>query len=208
MPYKLLAMLVIVAGFVVSSVGARAATDQAGEVIALAGSCTLVTGGQQQPLKAGDAVHVGDTLDVPVGAKLKLRMNDGSVLALASNSRITIQAYDVDGGGQHRDAKLSLAAGLLRATVASLTQPSHFEVDTATGVAAVRGTDWFIEAQAGATQVGVLSGTVTLASAATAKSVTIPARWGARVEAGMDPVPARVWSPEEFTAVIARTDLK
>ncbi|HUN52824.1 MAG TPA: FecR family protein [Candidatus Sulfotelmatobacter sp.] len=208
MPRKLLAMLVVVVGLALRPPGAEAAAAPAGEVLAVAGACTVVTGGQQQPLKAGDAVHAGDTLDVPVGARLKLRMNDGSVLALAANSRITIQAYEVASGGQQREARLSLAAGLLRATVAKLTQPSHFEVDTATGVAAVRGTDWFIEAAPGATQVGVLEGTVTLASATTARSVTIPARWGARVEAGKDPVPARVWSPEEFAADIARTDLK
>jgi hypothetical protein len=37
--------------------------------------------------------------------------------------------------------------------------------------------------------------------------VTIPSRWGARLEAGRDPVPARVWAPEEFQAVISRTDV-
>ena len=35
----------------------------------------------------------------------------------------------------------------------------------------------------------------------------IPARWGARLEAGRDPVPPRVWSQAEFDAVIARTDV-
>ena len=53
----------------------------------------------------------------------------------------------------------------------------------------------------------MLSGTVGMTSAATGRSVTIPARWGARLEAGRDPVPARVWSPAEFQAVIARTDV-
>ncbi len=95
----------------------------------------------------------------------------------------------------------------IRAVVAAVGEPQKFEVDTATGVAAVRSTDWFIEAKPGSTQVGVLDGVVTLASAATQRAVRIPARWGARVEAGRDPVPPRVWASSEFDDVIARTDV-
>jgi FecR protein len=82
--------------------------------------------------------------------------------------------------------------------VSSLKGSPHFEVDTATGVAAVRSTDWLIEAQPGSTQVGVLEGRVSLKSVATGKEIVIPAHWGARVEAGRDPVPARVWTGAEF----------
>jgi hypothetical protein len=147
--------------------------------------------GQRDPLKLGDAVHVGDTVDVAAGAKLKLRMNDGSVIAVASGSRVTIAEYRVGDGGESRDATLSLGEGLLRAVVSPLRGPPHFEVDTATGVPAVRSTDWFIEAKPGSTQVGVLDGRVSLKSAATGEEIVIPARWGARVEAGRDPVPGK-----------------
>jgi ferric-dicitrate binding protein FerR (iron transport regulator) len=105
---------------------------------------------------------------------------------------LTITDYRVGNGGQSRDATLSLGEGLLRAAVSALNGPPHFEVDTATGVAAVRSTDWFIEAQPGSTKVGVLEGRVSLKSVATGKEIVIPAHWGARVEAGRDPVPARV----------------
>jgi hypothetical protein len=120
------------------------------------------------------------------------------------------------------------ASGLLRAVVASVEHPSSFEVSTAVGTAAVRSTDGFIEAKPGSSQVGVLSGTLVLSNAATRRAITIPARWGARLEAGRDrvearvwaparwgarleagrdPVEARVWAPQEFQAVMSRTDL-
>jgi hypothetical protein len=134
-------------------------------------------------------------------------MSDGSVISVASGTRVTVAAYQTDAGGQRQNAQLSLAAGLLRAVVAPVDHPSTFEVSTAVGTAAVRSTDWFIDAQPQSTQVGVLSGSVVLRSAATGHSVAIPARWGARVEAGLDPVPARTWSPAEFQAVISRTDV-
>jgi hypothetical protein len=188
--------------------GAASAGPQAGEVLALFGQCFVETGGRRKPLMPGDAVHIGETLDVAVGAKLRLRMNDGSVIAIASGGRLTIADYRVGDGGESRDATLSLGEGLLRAVVSTLKGPPHFEVDTATGVAAVRSTDWFIEARPGSTQVGVLEGRVSLKSVATGKEIVIPAHWGARVEAGRDPVLARVWTAAEFDDFIRRTNLE
>ena len=186
---------------------AASAGPQAGEVLALFGQCSGETGGASRTLKPGDAVYVGETLAVAAGAKLKLRMSDGSIIAIASGGRLTIADYRIGNGGESRDAILSLGEGLLRAVVSPLKGSPHFEVDTATGVAAVRSTDWFIEAQPGSTQVGVLEGRIILKSVATGKEIVIPARWGARVEAGRDPVPARVWTGAEFDNFIQRTNL-
>jgi hypothetical protein len=198
---RLMAIVCLVVGFAAPALAA------AGEVLAAKGACVAETDGHRHPLKLGDAVEVGDIVDVPEGARLKLRMSDGSVISAASGTRVTIERYSAPGAGKPRDAKLALASGLLRAVVATVGQPARFEVETATGVAAVRSTDWFIAVQSGATQVGVLDGTVSLASAATHRAVSIPARWGARVEAGRDPVPSRVWSKAEFDDVIDRTNL-
>ena len=132
---------------------------------------------------------------------------DGSDL-VGSLAIGSIADYRVGDGGQSRDATLSLGEGLLRAVVPALEGAPHFEVDTATGVAAVRSTDWFIDARPGSTQVGVLEGRVSLRSVATGREIVIPARWGARVEAGRDPVPARVWTEAEFDDFIGRTNLE
>jgi hypothetical protein len=179
-----------------------AAHAAAGTVVAVSGSCTA--GGR--PLKLGDSVQVSDMLDVPTGAKLKLRMSDGSIISLAPGTRVAVAAYEVDGAGRRRSAQLALAQGLIRAIVAPVERPATFEVSTAVGAASVRGTDWFIDVQAGSTQVGVLTGSVDLASAATGRTVTIPAHWGTRLEAGRDPVQPRVWSQAEFDALIRRTE--
>jgi len=183
------------------------AQPQAGEVLALSGQCSGEIGGGRKALRPGDAVHVGETLVVAADAKLKLRMIDGSIIAVASESRLTIADYRIGNGGESRDAILSVGAGLLRAVVSALEGAPHFEIDTATGVAAVRSTDWFLEAQPGSTQVGVLQGRVSLRSVATGREVVIPAQWGARVDAGKDPVPARVWTRAEFEDRIRRTNL-
>ena len=203
-PYTIAAISVILA---LADPREPSAQSPAGEVLALSGQCSGEIGGVRKLLKLGDAVHIGETVEVASGAKLKLRMNDGSIIAIASEGRLTIADYRVGNGGESRDATLSLGAGLLRAVVSALKGSPHFEVDTATGVAAVRSTDWFIEAKPGSTQVGVLEGRVSLKSVATGKEIVIPAHWGARVEAGRDPVPARVWTGAEFDDFIRRTSL-
>jgi hypothetical protein len=180
----------------------------AGTVVGLSGASIVESAGARGAAKLGQPVQVGDTVEVPADGKLKLRMADGSVISVAAGTRLTIAAYGVDAAGQRQDARLSLRQGLLRAVVAPVERPASFEVDTAVGAAAVRSTDWFVEGSATAMQVGVLTGSVVMISAATKRGETIPARWGARLEAGRDPVSPRVWSPAEFAAVIARTDVK
>ena len=179
----------------------------AGTVVGLSGQCIVESGGTRAPLRLGQVVQVTDTVDVPQGGKLKLRMTDGSVVSVAPGSRMTISSFAVNAAGQRENAHLSLGQGLLRAVVAPVERPASFEVETAVGTAAVRSTDWFVEVQAGGMQVGVLNGSVDMVSRATRRGVLIPARWGGRLEAGRDPVPPRVWSQAEFDAFIIRTDV-
>ncbi len=179
----------------------------AGSVVGLFGASFVESGGSRAAARIGQPVAVGDTVEVAAGGKLKLRMADGSVISVAAGSRMTVTAYGVDPAGQRQMARLELAQGLVRAVVAPVARPASFEVETAVGAAAVRSTDWFVEASAGAMQVGVLAGSVQMTSAATGRGEAIPAHWGARLERGRDPVPPRLWSQAEFDAVIARTTL-
>jgi hypothetical protein len=183
------------------------ADSSAGSVVGVQGQCFVARSGGSTPLRLGDKVAVTDTVDVAADGKLKLRMSDGSIISLASGTRMMIATYQTDAGGQRQNVQLSLVQGLIRSVVAQVDHPSTFEVSTAVGTAGVRSTDWFIEVKPGSAQVGVLSGNVALRSNATGRAVDIPARWGARLEAGRDPVDARVWAPQEFQAVMARTDV-
>ena len=189
----------------VSFASAMAATP-AGSVVAIAGQCFVQSEGKRTPLKLGDTVNIADTLDVPANAKLKLRMNDGSVLSIAAGSQVTIAAYTIDADGKRHDVELSLTQGLMRAVVAPLDRPARFEVKTAIASATVRSTDWFIEAEPGVVTAAVLVGSVALTGTATGASVDIAARHGASVEAGQNPTLPRLWRQAEFNALIARTE--
>jgi hypothetical protein len=180
------------------SVSPAAAQTPAGSVVGVGGQVSLDRGGQRFPLAIGTPVFVGDTFQVPDGAKVKLRMSDGSILSVAPGSTLRIDGFDASG------RRLSLGGGLLRSVTVPTGQP--FEVSTAVGTSGVRSTDWFVEAMPGYQQTAVLSGSVALTSRSTGGSVTIPAGMGSRLDAGLNPLPPRVWSQAEFAAFIARSE--
>src|SRR5437588_2460488 len=68
----------------------------AATVVGLSGASTVESGGARAAVKLGQPVQVGDTVEVPVDGRLKLRMADGSGISLAAGTRLTITAYGVD----------------------------------------------------------------------------------------------------------------
>ena len=185
---------------------AARAADLAGAVVAIAGDCFVEADGKRTPLKMGGEVHVADTIDVPANAKVKLRMNDGSIVSIAAGSQMKITGFSVDADGKRHAVALSLTQGLLRAVVAPIDRPSTFEINTAVGSAGARSTDWFVEVQPGQMVVGVITGTVAVKSDGTGAEVAVPAGSGSSVAAGQDPTAPRVWRKAEFNALITRTD--
>lgn len=190
----------------VFSLGAAQAQTAAGAVVGASGPTSVQRGGGQAPLTIGAPVYAGDTVQVGAGGKLKLRMSDGTILALAPSSSLRIDTYLVDAAGRRQGAALSMGQGLLRSVTAPGAGPASFEVDTAAGSAAVRSTDWFVDAVPGSEQVSVLSGSVALRSRATGRAVTIPPGMASRLYAGRDPEPPRPVSRAEFGSLIARTE--
>jgi hypothetical protein len=182
--------------------GLAQAGPLAGAVVGIAGQVSVDRSGQRYALRLSDPVYVDDTFQIPAGAKLKLRMNDGSVLSLAPGTSLRIDAYALDASGR----RLSVGQGLVRAATAPAGGPSNFEIDTAVGTSGARSTDWFVEAAPGSEQAAVLSGSVSVTSRATGRGVLIPPGFGSRVDAGRDPTPPRPVSQAEFGALIARTE--
>jgi hypothetical protein len=192
----------------------RAFATDAGQVLTYNGDCYAITEGKRVKLNMGDTVHVGDVLEIPADAKLKLQMVDGSVLALGANSRMTIGGYDVSADGAQREVKLNLDNGLVRAVVSKLNQQSTFEVSTATGVAAARSTDWFVEYRpaTSSTEVSVLDGTVAFSDAGAAPggagTVLIPPMSGSDIVGKRPPTAVQPRSQAEFARLIFQTDVR
>lgn len=183
-----------------------AAAAGVGSVIGLAGSCFVESGGKRQPLRLGMEVAVGDTVDVSASGKLRLRMADGSIVAVASGTRLTVAAYAVAPGGRRESAQLAVAQGLIRAILPPANRPAAFEVDTAISAAAARSTDWFVEATAARDLVLVLKGSVAVTGKATGHSVIVGVRRETSVAAGQDPQPPHLATRAEIARLLARTE--
>ena len=201
--------------------GLAEAGPLAGSVVGLAGQVFVDRSGQRSGLRLGDQIFVDDTFTVSAGARLKLRMNDGSVLSMAENTTLRIDAYALNSYGQRQSAAVSLGGGLIRAITAPGGQPSTFEVNTAVGTSGARSTDWFSGvltaspgsgsrlsgAAPGTAYVVVLSGTVALTSRVTGRTVLIPPRYGSRLNAGRDPDPPVLHTQAELDRLTARTEV-
>jgi|SRR3954447_3097067 len=188
------------------SIGTAGAATVAGSVVGLSGQVSVDRGGQRYGLRIGEQVYTEDSFLVPGGAKLKLRMGDGSILALAPDTTLRIDSYGLDAYGRRQSAGISLGGGLLRAVTAPAGQPASFEVNTAVGTSGARSTDWFVEAGPGFAQTSVLYGSVAVSSRGTGRSVLVPQGTASRVDAGRDPTPPRPVSPAEFAALTDRTE--
>lgn len=204
---KVLSRALWAGAFALAVLASAQAEAAAGKVIGILGQCLDESGGQRKPLRLGSEVEVGDVIEVPAAAKLKLRMSDGSIISVASGSKFAVSTYTLDPKGKRQDAELSLGQGLLRAVVAPVDHPSTFDVKTATGTAAVRSTDWFIEAKPNDTMVSVLVGTVTLTGTTTGQTVAIGPRHGADVTAGQSPTQPKSLKMSVFYNLIARVEI-
>ena len=105
----------------------------------------------------GDRIKTGDN------ATLQLVLADGSSVALAPDSELTL---DNLGSGQEGSVTLlTLARGLLNTMVEKLKSGSRFEVQTSGAVAAVKGTDFEVSLTGSESAVTVNEGTVQLGDA-------------------------------------------
>ncbi|MBI3661435.1 MAG: FecR domain-containing protein [Acidobacteria bacterium] len=104
----------------------------------------------------------GDKVVTERGGRVRVRLNDGSILNVGSQSSLEILQHDT----QTQRTQLQLAYGRMRASVVRITQPDGgFQVRTTAAVAGVVGTDIFTEAaQIYTTVIALGGGFVTVGS--------------------------------------------
>lgn len=119
---------------------------------------------QKKTLEAAKDMKLlwGDTVKTERGGRVRVRLNDGSILNVGSQSQLEIQTHDT----QTQRTQLQLAYGRMRASVVRITQPDGgFQVRTTAAVAGVVGTDVFTEAaQIYTTVIALGGGLVTVGS--------------------------------------------
>src|SRR6185312_3472562 len=99
-------------------------------------------------LAIGSDVYENDTVETAAGAKLELKMKDGSVVRVGPSSKLQLKsAYFGPAGQKSFSAKLLF--GRVWSKVSGLAGgDSKFDVETDNAVAGVRGTTFRVDARA------------------------------------------------------------
>jgi hypothetical protein len=179
-----------------------------GRVDALLGDCTVVRFGESgaRTLEVGAEVYEGDRVRTDAGARLKLLFVDGTVVQLGERTDLVLDWFLYAPGANSQSALLRVSAGIFRVILELMLPRAAFEVQTATAVASVRGTDWITEVTPHATAIVALDGRVAVRNIEpVAGEVVLGPGEGTTVNAGAPPTPVAVWGDARRESFIERT---
>lgn len=133
------------------------AKPSVGTVALASGQVWRVQGDQRQPLERGAEVFPGDQLESGDG-QLILKLQDGGIVSLRANSRLTLQEYSNNG------IRLKLEEGVVRSVTGSVggADKSKFRINSPFSALGIRGTDFITQVQGGQQYVYVVQGEVVL----------------------------------------------
>jgi hypothetical protein len=182
-----------------------------GTVEALVGTAVVTrqaTGGAL-PLTVGAELFEADRIRTDVGARLRLRLRDGSVLTCGEATGLTLDEALYAPARDSQSLLLRVSFGIVRSVVDLLAPQSTYQMHTNTAVISVRGTEWIAEAQRAATAIVALQGQVAVRNVnpAVPGEVTLGPGEGVTVEAGAPPPPPTVWGDARRNSFIEQTSV-
>lgn len=136
---------------------AAAGAQHAGSISLVLPKVELVRGAQTTPVQPPTPVYWGDVVHTGHMARARIKLDDGSVLNVGSDSSLTVVKHDAS----QQQTQIDVTFGEVRSKVVHLVKPgASFQVRTPTGVAGVVGTDFYMAYTNSITRVVVFEGTV------------------------------------------------
>ena len=126
---------------------AYAQGSEAGKVLMSLGDVKVNRGGQLIPLKKGDPVQTGDVILTGPTSNAQVRMSDGAVMAIRSQTEFKINEYSFNGKADGTEkASLSLVKGGVRAVTGVIGRENkdNLKVDAVVATIGIRGTGFNI----------------------------------------------------------------
>lgn len=175
-------------------------------VARLVGTATVLRGGTSLPLRLGAVLRQDDQVITGDGSRLAIACSDGSSFVVGERCSLSLTAFDDAGQGHGASGILDLIEGILRIALSPGPAWDGFAVRTATATAAVRSTEWVVEAVPGNTAVFVVEGAVSVSGRAGGQVVLRPG-FGTDVRAGAAPTEPKRWGAARAESALARTRL-
>ena len=142
---SLLSTMLLLSPLAISSASAQAA--EAGKLLLSLGDVQLNRNGKLSPLKKGDTVQAGDTIVTGATSNAQLRMTDGAIIAIRSQTEFKINEYQFNGKADGSEkASLSLVKGGVRAVTGVIGRENrdNLKVDAVVATVGIRGTGFNI----------------------------------------------------------------
>ncbi|MBK8161369.1 MAG: FecR domain-containing protein [Rhodospirillaceae bacterium] len=150
-------MALLVIGLVYA---APAAAKVVGKAILTSGDAVITRDDVTRSLLDGDLVENGDLVRSSDNGRLKIVLEDGSVLSLGPNSLLRVSEVHIVNDPPARYVGLDMIVGFLRIFASKSGNRSRFDVTTRHAVTAIRGTEFGLSVDASATKVLVFEGNV------------------------------------------------
>jgi len=135
-----------------------------GKIIMAKGEAIIIHQGLSIGYRAqkGLPIFKGDTVITQSKARLRLSLNDGSIITLASETKLTVNRSVYDPRNKSRSTFLGMETGKARFWAVKMKgfKYSEFKVKTKTAVAGIRGSDFIINATAIFTEITTLKDTL------------------------------------------------
>ena len=161
---------------------------QAEVVLALGGVYMLNSDNSRQLVLVGQRLKVGAELQTAAKSKLNIRFADGSIVTMQPNSRLKLDTLSLYSGGAMVDTKLRLQQGGIDIDANPKHVPgSSMQIFTPTAVAAVRGTEFRVFAEAQTIWQETLNGKVAVSAAGS--EVSVAKGYGTLSNNGEPPLP-------------------
>jgi len=185
-----------------------AATPSIGDVIAVKGTVYRDHEGKHDLLVVGAALFVTDVITAEGDGKAKLLLRSGSVISVGEKAKIRLA--DFPSSDNQFTTRVNAEQGAIRLFIAKSQAGGHFEVDTETAVAAVRGTDWIVDVMPDQTSVAVLSGSVAVRSKAPGGGEVLLDKPGdgTDVKRGAPPTAPKTWGAQRLRTTVERASFE
>ena len=180
-----------------------------GTVTDLVGEAVVIRhdGSEPQALSVGSELSEGDRIQTEAGARVRLRLRDGSVLTCGEATELVLDWVLYAPEQESRNVLLRVPLGIVRVLTELLVPYSSYEMHTNTAVISVRGSEWIAEAQPGATAILSLEGEIGVRNVdpAIPGAVALGPGEGVTVEAGAPPPAPTLWGAARRDSFIERT---
>ncbi len=132
-----------------------AASDEPiGNVAALTGIATVIRNKDSIALKLKDDIYLNDTVATAADSSLGVTFNDATTFHLSANSKITIDNYVYEDGGNQNAGIFDIGKGTVAFVAAAVAKTGDMKITTPTASLGIRGTTGVVDVPEGATAGG------------------------------------------------------